>query len=237
MVYANVTLRRRWIGPMLVLLLLLDSISAALAAPGALPGPDRSVQQAAYPGLDSADPAERADAVQAIRRAKDAAAVPALMARIEDLDQRVGLYIAQALVELTPARLLPSLHARLWEVNADGRWRIAYVLGERRDTGAALALGNLLRDDEVLVVRTAAEALAKIGSQLSANILVLHLDSTRPAEAMAAMNALLLLSELAVQPLARAMTSDNFQSSMNAVLVLEAIGTPAAVEALHTVGL
>ena len=53
-----------------------------------------------YPGLDDPDPAIRAETVQALHAAGDQAAVPALIAHLEDPDQRTGLYIAQALVEL-----------------------------------------------------------------------------------------------------------------------------------------
>lgn len=233
MAHENWTLWRRWAGAALVLLMLLNSISAALAAPGTVPAPDRPAQQVAYPGLDSSDPTVRADAVQAIRAAKDKRAVRALLAHLEDPDQRVGLYIAQALVELASDAELALLRSALWLVNPDGRWRAAFVLGERRDVRAIPVLERTLRDEEVLVGRTAAEALARIGGTAAARALVRGLYSDRPAEVMAAKNGLLRLGDAAIPELRRALESGIITAELNATLVLETIGTPAARAALQ----
>lgn len=233
MAYKILTVWRRWAGPALVLLLLLNALSTALAAPGALPAPDRSAQEAAYPGLDSPDPTVRAEAVQAIRAAKDKGAVPALLAHLEDPNQQVGLYIAQALVEMASDTELALLRAALWRVNADGQWRAAFVLGERRDFRAIPVLERTLRDEDVLVGRTAAEALARIGGTAATRALVRGLYSDRPAEVMAAKNGLLRMGDAAIPELRRAIESGIIAAELNATLVLETIGTPAARAALQ----
>jgi hypothetical protein len=56
-----------------------------------------------YEGLRKINPAERAAAVQAIRRTGDVGAVPQLLDSIADPDPAVGLYIAQALGDLATA--------------------------------------------------------------------------------------------------------------------------------------
>ena len=185
-----------------------------------------------YPKLDSPDPNVRAEAVQEIRAAQDHNAAIALIDHIEDPDQRTGLYIAQALIELAPPDVVSLLQASLLSGNADGRWRAAYVLGARKETRAASMLAHALRDEDVLVSRTAAEALAKIGTPAATKALIAALTSSRPAEIHAAMNGLLLLGDAAVPALAEALESNNWQVEYSAAVVLEAIGTPSAVAAL-----
>lgn len=213
---------------LLVLMLLSGSAAGAWAAPSA-----RASHQQAYPELSDPDPDVRADAVQAIRQKKDAAAVPALVDHLEDPDQRVGLYIAQALVELASDTELALLRAALWRVDADGRWRAAFVLGERRDPRAIPVLERTLNDKEVLVGRTAAEALARIGGAAAIRALGRGLYSVRPAEVMAAKNGLLSLGDAAIPELRRAIESGIIAAERNATQVLETIGTPAAYAALY----
>lgn len=225
-------LARHSISFFLAAILLAGLAPRTWAVPNDRPGP-RLLQQSAYPDLDSTDPAVRAAAVQAIRAAKDNGAAPALLAHIEDPDQRVGLYIAQGLVELASTAELTLLRATLWRATPDGRWRAAFVLGERRDLRAIPVLERALADAEVLVGRTVAEALAKIGGQAAINALVRSLYSDRPAEVMAAKNGLLILGDAAVPALARALNSGDIEAEVNATRVLEAIGTPAARTALR----
>lgn len=223
---------RRLFQLFLVAILLTSPVPGVGAASGA--GLSlRWSQQNAYPDLDSPDPQVRAAAVQAIRAAKDQKAVSALLAHIEDPDQRAGLYIAQGLIELASTTDLLRLRATLWAAKPDGRWRAAFVLGERRDLRAIPVLAHVLADPEVLVGRTAAEGLAKIGGQAAINALVRGLYSARQAEVMAARNGLLILGDAAVPALGRALDSGDREAEINATLVLEAIGTPAAREALY----
>ncbi len=157
----------RW--RMLPALAVLAILASAVAPQGAWAAPQAHVtlnvrQAPDYPDLDDPNPDARAAAVQAIRKAKDADAVPALVAHIEDPDERVGLYIAQALVDLAPPDVVPLLLVPLLRFDASGRWRAAYVLGERKEPRAVSVLARALKDDEVLVSSTAAGALAKIGT-------------------------------------------------------------------------
>jgi len=228
------TAGRRWVGAALVLLLLLGSISVTFADFSLSPVLQPSVQMA-YPDLDSADPDVRAAAVQAIRQARDVAAVPLLFERLEDQDQRVGLYVAQALVELAPESALPAIRNAAWLTNADGRWRAAFILGERKDIRAIPVLTYNLRHEEVLVHRSSADSLAKIGTVASANALIQALRSARLSEANAAMRGLLALGDEAVPFLAAVLESGDRDAELRAAIVLEMMGTPAAHQVLQPV--
>ena len=222
---------------MLLALAALALLVSAIAPQGAWAAPRSDVtsdvrQAPDYPALDDPSPDVRAAAVQAIRKAKDADAVPSLIAHLEDPDERVGLYIAQALAELAPPEVVPLLQAPLLRADASGRWRAAYVLGERKEPRAVSVLARALRDDEVLVARTAAEALSRIGTTAAITALIGSLTSERPSEVLAAMNGLLFLGDAAVPALAKALESADRDAEYHASVVLEAIGTPAAMAAL-----
>ena len=222
---------RCWLLLALAILVSTTAVQGAWAAPrpDAIPA---TRQAKDYPALDDPNPDVRAEAVQAIRKAKDVDAVPALIAHIEDPDERVGLYIAQALVELAPPDVVPLLLVPLLRSDASGRWRAAYVLGERKERRAVSVLDRALKDNEVLVSSTAAAALAKIGTPAAIAALIAHLTSERPAEVQVAMNGLLTLGDAAVPALAEALESASRHLEFHASTVLEAIGTPAAMAAL-----
>ena len=219
------SMARRWLSWTILVTLLVLALPGSPGIAGSV-----SVQAAAaeaYPGLDSPDPNVRAEAVQAIRAARDRNAVPALISHLEDPDQRAGLYIAQALIELAPASALPSVRRVLWSGEANGRWRAALVLGELRDTGALPGLVRAMHDDEVLVQRTTAEALARIGTRMAINELIESLRGPRPSEIQAAMNGLLALGAAAIPALEEAAESGNRQVEYAASTVVEAINSAA----------
>jgi HEAT repeat protein len=217
-----------WLACALVALILLGPAVAVWASPAEAALPSASQQSDAYPGLDDPDPAVRAQTVQDIRQAGDRNAVYALIAHIEDPDQQVGLYIAQGLVELATYEQLAPLLLLTNRGTTDGRWRAAYVLGQRKDPRALPALMRALRDPDVLVTRTAAESLANIGTSSAIRALMEMLKSERPAVVHAAKWGLLTLGDAAVPALAAGLDSGNRALEINASLVLEAIGTPAA---------
>ncbi len=128
--------------------------------------------------------------------------------------------------------VVPLLLVPLLRADASGRWRAAYVLGERKEPRAVSVLARALRDDEVLVARTAADALSKIGTPAAIAALIGSLTSQRPSEVLAAMNGLLALGDAAVPALAEALESASGQVEFQASTVLEAIGTPVAMAAL-----
>ena len=91
-----------WVGLILAIMLSVGAIQGAWAAPQF--GAVHAARQAPdYPGLDDPDPAVRAETVLAIREAKDVDAVPALIARLEDPDQRVGLDVGRLWLSLRRA--------------------------------------------------------------------------------------------------------------------------------------
>jgi HEAT repeat protein len=222
-IFVNALRRGGWSSLTLAALLLLSVLSAT-AAPVA--------QSGDYPGLDDLDPKVRAETVQAIHEAKDRRAVPALIEHMDDPDQQAGLYIAQALVDLATREQLTPLLLTVGRGSTDARWRAAYVLGARHDARAIPALAKALNDEDVLVMRTAAEALAEIGSQAAINPLVALLGSNRQAEVHAAMRGLLIAEDSAVPALRRAYHSGEPAIKENAGTVLEAMGTSEAEKAL-----
>lgn len=214
----------QWLVLVLAALLMLGLALPAWAAPAT----SVRTQAAAYSGLDDPDPAVRARTVQAIREAKDKNAVPALLAHIEDPDGQTGLYITQAIVELATREQLTPLLLLTGRGNTDGRWRAAYVLGQRKDSRALPSLAMALHDDEVLVTRTAAEALAEIGSTSAIGALMDSLQSARPSQVHAAKWGLLTLGDAAVPALAAGLESGIPEVEYSVSVVLEAIDTPAA---------
>jgi HEAT repeat protein len=213
---------RRWLSWMILVNLLVLTLLGGPGSAGSVSA--QATAAAAYPGLDSPDPNVRAETVLAIRAAKDRNAVPALIDHLEDPDQRAGLYVAQALIELAPSSALPSVRRVLWNGGTDGRWRAALVLGELGDTGALPGLVRAMHDDEVLVQRTTAEALARIGTSLAINELIESLRGPRPSEIQAAMNGLLALGDAAIPALEEAAESGDRQVEFAASTVLEALG-------------
>jgi HEAT repeat protein len=124
--YMAHSVSRPWLAIALTVIILLGPAATAWSAQ----------QDAAYPGLDDPDPAVRAQTVQDIRKAGDRDAVYALIAHIEDPDQQTGLYIAQGLIELASYEQLAPLLLLTDRGTTDGRWRAAYVLGQRKDPRA-----------------------------------------------------------------------------------------------------
>jgi HEAT repeat protein len=107
------------------------------------------------------------------------------------------------------------------------------ALGELADARAVSVLVQTLRDPDVLVQRTTAQALAQIGTAAAANALVAALGSSQPSVVFAAMNSLQDLGELAVLPLTRALASDNALLRLNAATMLGYIASPQALPALQ----
>ncbi len=187
-----------------------------------------------YSGLNSASAAERADAAKALRYSGNTAAVPSLMARLNDPDQTVGLYVAQALGQLAPETILPQLRSGLSDRNADVRWRSALALGERRDAGAATGLTVALHDNDPMVQRMAAEALGKIGGSFAMAGLAGALDSGQASTVQAAMGALEASNEAGVPALTNALLNSELPGvRANAAVVLSYIDTASARRALQ----
>jgi HEAT repeat protein len=189
--------------------------------------------QPVYAGLTRPDPAERGQAVQAVRAARDRLAVPALLEHLADPDQMVGLYIAQALGELATADALDELRAALRDPDPNVRWRAALALGERRDVNAVIVLSRALRDPEVLVQSSAAEALARIGTPEAAASLVAALTSAQDSVVHNAMSGLQTIGEAAVAALVEVLGSNNPSLRKNAATTLGYIASPQALPALQ----
>ena len=179
----------------------------------------------AYPGLDDPDPAVRAeDASRLCGQPTIRRAVPALIAHLEDPDQRTGLYIAQALVELatreqiTPLLLLTGRGKCRWPLArgvscwASARTARDPVAGARaaRPGGA----GRHARPRKRWRISAATASIRALDRSLY---------SPRPSEVHAAMRGLLTLGDAAVPELQAAVESGNREAEKSAAIVLEAI--------------
>jgi HEAT repeat protein len=188
----------------------------------------------ALAGLNSPNALDRGNAVKALRTMRDPAAVPALMERLDDSDQAVGLYVAQALGDLAAPDSLPGLRNALKSEHADVRWRAAYALGAARDTGAVNALAGLLRDGDVTVQNNVALALAEIGTRDALSAVANGLGSPQASVTAAAMTALESAGQPAVAVLVSTLdTSKNALARQNAATTLGYIASPAAIPALQ----
>lgn len=89
------------------------------------------------------------------------------------------------------------------------RFRAALALGRRGDVGATYALTRALRDPDVLAQRTAAKALAQIGTAEAIESLTSALNSAQDSIIHSAMNALQTVGAPAAPTLIRALGSNN----------------------------
>jgi HEAT repeat protein len=183
--------------------------------------------------LDSAYSVRRAEAVQTIRAERRVEATSLLIDRLDDPNQQVGLYVAQALGELAGPETLPALRASLRSPDANVRWRAALALGDHRDADAISLLSRALRDPEVLVQSSVARALAQIGTPQAAESLVNALGSAPDSVRHNAMSALQQMDEVAVPALSKALDSGNPAVRKDAATVLGYIASPQALPALQ----
>lgn len=149
--------------------------------------------------LDSGDSNLRMVAAQQLGESGDATAAPRLAARVMDRDEVVACAAIAALAELEAKSQTDTLITCL----ADPRWRVrsaaAKALGELDESRAAPALMKLIDDEDPFVVRTALDAMKRLGARP---------DSRRLHEAAKRMPA---LSGQAALALARSGTPDDLK--------------------------
>ncbi len=102
------------------------------------------------------------------------------------------------------------------------------------DPRAVPPLARALSDPEVLVHRTAAESLVKLGGPAATGALVRALGSSKPSVVYAARNGLVETGKPAVTPLVIGLSVGNAQRRANAATLLGYIGDARAVPALRT---
>ena len=219
------------------ILILVAVILAGLAARGHMTRAEKpavpDASHSALNALSSTSAVDRANAVKTLRVRADSSVVPALISHLDDPDQAVGLYVAQALGDLARPDQLSKLRAGLRSTSPDVRWRAAYALGVQRDVTSVNDLARLLRDPDVLVQRNAAEALAKIGNPAAVDALASVLGSPQGSVTNVAMSALESTGAPAVRALTHALDSNNALVRQNAATVLGYIGNPGAKPALQ----
>ena len=110
----------------------------------------------------------RRGAIDALQEINDVSLVPVFIKALSDPDLKIREKAIGALEEIEPAAakaVVPVLTNTLKDTHGYIRERAAIVLGQmgREAESAVPALGNLLADSELAVVKSAADALRKIG--------------------------------------------------------------------------
>lgn len=180
--------------------------------------------------LTSSQPVVRRQAAVALGRAKDVAAVPALLQALKDPQADVRREAARALGLLKDARATAALVAALGDAEVNVRVCAAYALGEIRQPETTEPLLKALRDADYGVRDQAAWALAGMHD---AKILPRVAALLKEADADA-MHTVWLLKELdakgAVAALAALLQEKDTQVKLRAV---EALGSLKSPEATH----
>ena len=110
----------------------------------------------------------RRGAIYALQKFNDVSLVPVFIKALSDPERDLREKAIDALGEMEPAAAkaaVPALTNTLKDTSSRIRERAAIVLGQmgREAESAVPALGNLLADSELAVVKSAADALRKIG--------------------------------------------------------------------------
>lgn len=183
--------------------------------------------------LESQDAGLRASAARAIGLIGDAAAAPALLARLTDPDLLAGDRAAEALGRLGDASVVPALLDALEAENEAVAARAARTLGLLRAEAAVSRLGEMLQSGGPLVTRYAAEALATIsGPDALAALLAPLADAEMTPARHAAMVGLEVVGADAVAPLAAALTAQNVALRANAAEMLGYLQAASSTDAL-----
>lgn len=133
-------------------------------------------------------------AIYALQKFNDVSLVPVFAKALSDPDRNIRKRAIDALEEIEPAAAkaaVPALTNTLKDTNSHIRERAAIVLGQmgREAESAVPALGNLLADSELAVVKSAADALRKIGDPSATPALIQAWENgprnARPAVAQA----------------------------------------------------
>jgi HEAT repeat protein len=136
----------------------------------------------------------RRGAIDALQEINDVSLVPVFIKALSDPDLKIHEKAIDALEEIEPAAAkaaVPALTNTLKDTNGYIRERAAIVLGQmgREAESAVPALGNLLADSELAVVKSAADALRKIGDTSATPALIQAWENgprdARPAVAQA----------------------------------------------------
>ena len=136
----------------------------------------------------------RLRAINALQKINDVSLIPIFIKALSDPDRAIRTSAIDALEEIEPAAAkaaVPALTKALKDTSGYNRERAAIVLGQmgREAESAVPALGDLLADSRLAVVKSAADALRKIGDASATPALIQawengHRDA-RPAVAQA----------------------------------------------------
>ena len=122
--------------------------------------------------LQSSEVYERQRAAIALGNLRDAGAVPALIAALEDPDDFVRNFAARSLGELKDTRAVDPLIAAMEDKNLLVQRSAAESLGFIGDSGAVASLIEAARGGNDILRRAAIEALGRIGDPGAIGILV-----------------------------------------------------------------
>ncbi|MCU0874859.1 MAG: HEAT repeat domain-containing protein [Pirellulaceae bacterium] len=167
-------------------------------------------------------------------RLADRAAVPGLVAALDDPEASVRREAAKSLGNLKDARSVPGLSKSLADRDANVRFYAAYALGEIKDPQAGEALVRALSDPQWTVRDQAAWALRELHQPEIAPRLVAALKSPQ-ADFPAVMWLLRQLGpEYALDAAAGLLTAPDVQTRLRALQTLAAIEDPGRIPPLLT---
>lgn len=183
--------------------------------------------------LDSADAPARAAAARAIALTGDRSAVPALLAHLHDPDALAGDRVAAALGTVGDLSAVPALMSGLDSSDEDVRSRSAAALGFLKASMATARLNEVLRKDGPAACRSAAEALARIGTPEAMTALLGPLgDAGMTPARHAAMIGLEVAGDRAGAPLALALNASDPTLRRSSAEMLGYLRQPASTPEL-----
>jgi len=126
--------------------------------------------------LDSANPAVRVDAVDALAEYREPKVLIALLLALRDRESEVRAHAAEALRVMGDRRAIPFLHRALSDADPTVRCRAILALGEMADRYIVPSITRMLRDRAVIVRAAAIRALGELGDPLSLREILSALD-------------------------------------------------------------
>jgi HEAT repeat protein len=185
--------------------------------------------------LDDSDAGVRREVVLALARLRDPRAVVPLVSKIQDDRPLVRAAVARALGELGDPRAAGALVLALRDEDEPARIAALGALGRLADPSSVPGIVAVLDTRPSTGVTAAAlEALARIGSPQSLNVLVSQLAGSRPEEVSPARSALALVGPKALGALKDCLGARSIERADGCALALGDIGGAEAADAVVT---
>lgn len=183
--------------------------------------------------LDDSDVRVRREVALALARLRDARAVVPLVSKIQDDRPAVRAAVARALGELGDKRAVGALVLALRDDDEGARIAALGALGRLADPASVPGIVAALDERASTGVTAAAyEALARIGSPESLNVLVTSLAGARVDQPNAARTALSIVGHAATAALKDCLAGRSAERADGCALALGDVGGPDAADAV-----